>query len=746
MNDCKTEQAAQEPAANDADTTVMPIVTKNEVIMDSVQSQRYRILYLPADSSGKGYWISLDTETNIPRPFEPALLREHLMIGTMEKIADDSSVVLDEELTEKSIARRDRAWNLISGIVKREPEIYDISSRTELLRAVEVSSGVRINNIYGYLGRYWRSGFQRNALAPDYRKCGGARPAQSLDKRVGKRKRPGENGKALSDEDYKRFRDAISKFYQSSSGYSLRQTYNTMLAKYYVKPAEDNASAPVTMDADEKPSFNQFYYWYHRHSDEVENALKREGENKFALNHRAITGKTETGLLGPGDSFQIDATIADFYLVRKTDRSLLVGRPVIVLLKDSWSRMVTGMSVTLENSSCKVWKEALFNTGSPKTDYCKRYGVEIKDEEWPCHCLPNSITTDNGEFAVKAVDDIVRTLGITVENCPPYRGDLKGIIERTFKTFQLTLRPFLPGYVNKDAGERGAKDYRRNSCLDLETFTAILIRCVLFYNNHHYMHEYQRTEDMRNNNIPAIPIHLWNYGISHVSGTFKKVSKDACIEALLPKADATVTGKGIKLDGLYYICEEAVAEKWFERARISGTYTIPVRYSAQSCDTIYCKRKDGSYVSCSLAQAYQTYRNYSKDALEQAHENDLNTAAAHRQNEDQAFADLVSFADSQAEYCKKEGKSGNAIIKALNRHSIDVNRKAEQQELSGTAKAKQEQAALGLNTGSDDGNRPVTDTKPKSYDAVSDEIDRMLADIGAAERIDFPDSEQTKPE
>ena len=519
-----------------------------------------------------------------------------------------------------------------------------------------------------------------------------------------------------------------------------------MLAKYYIKPADDDTSAPVTMDADEKPSFSQFYYWYHHHSDEVMNALKREGENKFALRHRAITGKTETGLSGPGDSFQIDATIADFYLVRKTDRSLLVGRPVIVLLKDSWSRMVTGMSVTLENSSCQVWKEALFNTGSLKTDYCKRFGIEIKEEQWPCHCLPNSITTDNGEFAVKAVDEIVKSLGITVENCPPYRGDLKGIIERTFKTFQLTLRPFLPGYVDKDAGERGAKDYRKNSCLDLETFTAILIRCVLFYNNHHYMHEYPRTEDMRNNNIPAIPIHLWNYGISHVSGTFKKVSMDACIDALLPKADAIVTGKGINLDGLYYICEEAITEKWFERARISGTYKIPVRYSSQSCDTIYYKRKDGAYVSCSLAQAYQKYRNYSKEALEQAHENDLNTAAAHRQNEDQAFAELVSYAESETEHCKKDGESKSAIINALNRHSIDENRRSEQEELSGTAKAREEQAALGLNTSRDESNKTVADTKPKSYDTVSDEIDRMLAEIGATAQTDFLNSEQTKPE
>lgn len=755
MNDYKAETmspncATQDRIRNGADVANMPIVTKNEIVVDTVQSLRYRILYLPADNCGKGYWLPLDTATNIPKSFDLSLLREQLMIGTMEKSVDDSSVILDEELSEKGIARRDRAWGLISNIVTFEPDIYDNSSRAELLRSVETSSGVRMNNLYGYLGRYWRSGCQRNALAPDYRKCGGARVAQSLDKRVGRRKRPGENGKALNEKDHEWFRKAVSEFYQGSTGYSLRQTYNTMLAKYYIKPAEDDTSTPVTLSADEKPSFSQFYYWYHHHSDEVENTIKREGENKFALKYRAITGKTETELLGPGDSFQIDATIADFYLVRKTDRSLIVGRPVIVILKDSWSRMVTGLSVTLENSSCKVWKEALFNTGASKTDYCKRFGIEIKEEQWPCQCLPKSITTDNGEFAVKAVDEIVKTLGITVENCPPYRGDLKGIIERTFKTFQLTLKPFLPGYVDKDAGERGAKDYRRNSCLDLDTFTAILIKCVLFYNNHHYMHKYQRTEDMRKNNIPAIPAYLWNYGISHVSGTFKRVPMDSCIEVLLQKADATVTGEGIRLNGLYYICEEAIEQKWFERARVSGTYTIPVRYSSQSCDTIYYKKKDGTYASCALAQAYQKYKNYSQEALEQAHEDDLNMAASYRQNEDQAFSELVSYIESNVERCKSEGESGSAIIKALNRHSIDENRKAEQEELSGMTKAKGEQTALGLNmsnnveTSTASGADPAVGAKPKSFDTVSDEIDRLLADVGATSWSDF--SNNGRPE
>ena len=721
--------------------TELPRLTRNQIILDTIGSSRYRILYLPSDNEGKGYWITLDSNTNIPRAFDLADVQEKLLIGTMEKAVDQSTVILDEDLSPKGTARRDRAWNLIRNVVTIEPDIYIHSRRAELLRRVETASGVKMNNLYGYLGKYWKSGFQRNALAPDYSSCGGARTASSLENRVGKRKRAGANGKVLVEQDYQNFQAAISSYYQKDNGYTLKQTYERMLAKYYVRPASDPDSAPITLTADEKPSFGQFYYWHRHHGDAVEDARSREGEHNFVLKHRAITGKTETTLCGPGDSYQIDATIGDFYLVRKNDRSLLVGRPVIVFVKDAWSRMVTGMSVTLENSSCGVWKEALFNTASPKADYCRRFGIEINETQWPCQALPVSITTDNGEFAVKAVDEIVRTLGITVENCPPYRGDLKGIIERTFNTYQLALKPFIPGYVDKDAGERGARDYRKSSCLDFETFTAILIKTVLYYNNHHYMKDYQRTADMQKRNIPAIPLHLWNYGISHMSGTLRKVSPNDCIDVLLQKGEACVTGKGIRFNSLFYTCETAVTEKWFERARVSGTYTIPVRYSSLSCERIYFKGREGEYIPCSLVNAYSSYGNYTEADMALAHENDLAAEAAYVQEEDQAYAELASFIETNVDRCRNESQSGNVIIKALNRHSIDENRKAEKDEVNGTAKALEEQAGL---TGPEGG--PAADrkesAKPKSFGTVSDEIDRILADIGATTWSDFSSDNQ----
>lgn len=708
-----------------------PGLSRSQMIHDKLDNACYRILYLPENDNSQGFWIPVNTATNIPKAFDPADVKEKLMIGTMEKVADSQTVPSDADLSQKCISRRDRAWNLIRHVVTKEPDIYIASKRAELLKLIEDASGVKMNNLYGYLGKYWRSGFQPNALAPDYRNCGGARTVTNLKNRPGRKKRAGQNGKALTDRDFEAFRYAIGNYYQKGKGSSLTDAYNQMLASHYTVPRSADDASPVTMDADEKPSFTQFYYWHHKHGDAVEDACRREGEHQFNLKYRAITGRTETGLFGPGASFQIDATIGDFYLVMKSDKSRLVGRPVIVFLKDAWSRMITGMNITLENSSCNVWKEALLNSITSKADYCKKYGLMISESDWPCRVLPVSITTDNGEFAVKAVDSIVQGLGITVENCPPYRGDLKGIIERTFKTHQLALRPYVPGYVDRDAGQRGAEDYRKNSCLDLETFTAIMIKVVLYYNNSHYMETYPRTDDMREKKIPAVPRELWNYGVSHLSGALRTVQPDDYLDVLLQPGEAKVTGKGIELNHLYYTSAEAAARKWFERARIEGPYSIPVRYTPSSCEHIYVKGSDNKFITCSLVSAFAPYGNSTGESRDAAHEEDLDAMAAFRQAEDQAYAELAGFIETNVKRCKNERQNGSKIIASLNRHSINENKAAEMKEASGENKARREQAGLAPGSLPEAGNGTGThDVKPKSFGSVSDELDKMMAGLG----------------
>ncbi|WP_164907503.1 hypothetical protein [Clostridium septicum] len=45
---------------------------------------------------------------------------------------------------------------------------------------------------------------------------------------------------------------------------------------------------------------------------------------------------------GPGSLYQIDATVADVYLVSEFNRNWIIGRPVLYMVLDSFSRMIVG--------------------------------------------------------------------------------------------------------------------------------------------------------------------------------------------------------------------------------------------------------------------------------------------------------------------------------------------------------------------------------------------------------------------
>lgn len=126
---------------------------------------------------------------------------------------------------------------------------------------------------------------------------------------------------------------------------------------------------------------------------------------------------------------------------------------------------------------------ALTNMVTPKVEFCRQFGIDISHDDWPSHHAPRMILADRGELmSVRLGARIVHSLRIQIENTSPGRGDLKSIVERRFGVVPAIFKPFAPGYVKSDFGTRGARDYRRESAMDLTDFTKIVIHAVLEHN------------------------------------------------------------------------------------------------------------------------------------------------------------------------------------------------------------------------------------------------------------------------
>lgn len=601
-----------------------------EWLSDNKDKRIDRILWI-SESYEIVFLIDINEEKSLPRQVFINEIEDAIRSSVAVLIKKDpwATLITEEKLSGKAKLLRDTAWELIAPIVDREPLIYDryqrgslIEQAVEIYTAQEGNDKPRVASIYKYLKRYWQRGKNINALLPDYRNSGG-KGKQKLAGDV-KRGRPRKYandpeigiGINVTEETKMTFRVAISQFYHTSEKRSLVAAYEKMIQEYYSEEDlsnYDDLHGSTNMQ-DRIPSLVQFKYWYDlEHGQNVEKKIStRIGKREYLQNYRPITGNSTAEVTGPGARYQVDATVGDVYLVSSYNRKWIIGRPVIYVVIDVFSRMITGVYVGLEGPSWLGMMMALANTATDKVEYCRQYGIDISADDWPCHHLPDAILGDRGELISKNANVVTQNLNIKIENAAPFRPDWKGIVERRFRIINEKVKPFIPGAVDIDFNQRGGRDYRLDSKLDLEQFTQIVIQMILHHNNQHMLKDYPRTVEMIADEVIPIPAKLWQWGIVHCSGRLRTLDPDLIKLNLMPRGNATITEKGIKFKGIYYTCDRADREMWFSNARAGSLSRaekkLEVSYDPRKVDYIYIPAQDGrSFTQCILLESQSKY-------------------------------------------------------------------------------------------------------------------------------------------
>jgi len=576
----------------------------NKLISDVETGAQYIVLWI-APNNSYGYWYEMTGRSCKPVKFDIGNISS-VENALRYEITDFKapSTRKESDIGETEKAHRDRLWSMLKYALEYEPEIYERNSRAAILHKISDENSIEFSNLYPLLDRYWRSGKTKNAFIPAFYKRGNKGSVRnSKDRKIGRKPQNDiSDGKIITETDRKYFESAVKSHFLNRNKATFTAVYEKLLADFYSISTDDNKSGHKTlMPPGQRPTLRQFRYWYNKHRDIETEQKKRDGKTSFELNGRAVTGRSDFGLMGPGAQFQIDATVGDIYLVSQFDRSNLIGRPVIYFIVDVFSRMVTGMSVGIVGPSWIGMAGAITNMVTDKTAYCKEYGIEITESEWSCHHLPSVLRGDRGELISKNADNLANVLGIRVENAPPYRADLKGVIEQHFRTINTNSVALLPGGVKPDMSKRGGHDYRLDAQLDIRQLTKILIKCVIYYNSHHYMDYFERTEAMIRDNVKAVPSDLWEWGIRNCSGALRSFPAEQVRLAVMPSDKAIVTEKGIRFKGLFYSSDRAVRESWFVKARSSKRWQISVSYDPQDMATVYVRNEDdNTYDVCSL--------------------------------------------------------------------------------------------------------------------------------------------------
>jgi transposase InsO family protein len=402
---------------------------------------------------------------------------------------------------------------------------------------------------------------------------------------------------------------------------SWKKAYEETLKRYFYKDKRRNERGEIDYVL---PDWNlgeiftqgQFRYHYLKHRDEGRALLRRAGKRAFTLLHRRLKGPMRAD--GPGQIYLVDATLADVYLIsRFGGRVLLVGRPVVWVLIDVYSRMIVGLAVRFEHEGWMGLKLALVNTTSDKVTFCKKYGLHIAEEEWPAKYLCEEIGGDRGPLISEKMNSFISDLNVEVSNTPPYRPDWKGVVERLFKSLNIMVFNWLPGGVVPRS--RGEEDYRLHATLTIEELTAALIDAVLVHNNEQLVPEgYEIDPDFFTTGKAPTPLEIYRWGCDNKGGHLRERDPERIRINLLEQARAAAaTGQGIEfkhpgqLGGkpLLYDCPDPRFKGAFLRNNEAKRLKPTVFYDQGYADEIYVRFRPGEeMIACPLKDSHSIYR------------------------------------------------------------------------------------------------------------------------------------------
>lgn len=563
-------------------------------------------------------------------------------LEAMKSVSTEAYTIfaVDEDISTAQRRERDRRFALIKPLLDNTC-ICDKPHRNEIVKQVVGEHGVSRRTVLQYLWKYWV--YQnKNILLPTGRASAKAH-------------------KLTADE--KAIRWALNKYYYTPQKQSLQTAYKMMLRAKFC-----DAQGKLKPDY---PTFWQFRYFFRKNRDPISETISRQGLKAYQRNHRPFTGSVCDYAHTIG-VYMTDATVADIYIVSRLSRKP-IGRPVIYTMVDAYSRLITGVYVGLEGGQYAL-RLLLQNTFTDKVSFCHQHGIDIDPQDWPSHHLPTKIMTDRGsEFVAGMLENLCENYHIEIENLPAYRPDLKGVVEKLFDLIQSAYKPLLKGkgVIESDTQERGAPDYRRQGTLDLEQFTAVVLRCVLFYNAKSVQTGFTRIPAMIEANTPPLAASIWSFCEAQDDCPVHEATDKRLLYTLLPRMEGRITQRGVEVFGLRYT--NCNLKKRFVTAGLRGRESVQIAYMPECIDTIWLY-ENGTYTALALVQ--KTYLGKTLAEVADAQQREKVERTDWKKQELQAQLNLMDDIQSIADRSERTMSDRGNISKQI-QHNRRTTRKQE---------------------------------------------------------------------
>ncbi|MDR7270665.1 putative transposase [Pelomonas saccharophila] len=228
-------------------------------------------------------------------------------------------------------------------------------------------------------------------------------------------------------------------------------------------------------------------------------AMLREGKPAADRKFRTVVRSVKSSHIL--ERVEVDHTPLDLFLV--DEKTMLpLGRPIVTILIDHYSRMVLGYYIGFGQPSTAAVMSALRHAILPKKPAEPVVpGLKVV-HTWNCYGRPLALILDNGlEFHGNDLESVALDLGITLQFCPKREPRFKGTVERFLRTLNYSFAHQLPGTSFARLHQRGDYDPAKHALLTLVEFRHLFEKWLLDI--------YGQT---LHRGVNGVPMALWDEG------------------------------------------------------------------------------------------------------------------------------------------------------------------------------------------------------------------------------------------
>lgn len=476
-----------------------------------------------------------------------------------------------------------------------------------LVRETMARSSISKSLVYKLWSQLLRYGLDENSLYPNFDRCGAPGVFRPCDPPLGgaiPRKKAGR----------KSLRERVARMHGktvecSQPGMTLKWTSLVLAADKKIplpKPrwkerhkqiissgfagraAEVGGKFAIIPPAlGDYPSSSQVKWLLTKELQRIQRVVERTTKRHFASQMRGLKSRMWAGVAGPNHTWAIDSTIGDVFLRSSINRAWIIGRPVLYIVVDVWSTAIVGFYVCLTGPSWSTASVALFNATCGPAISQRIYDYTPMGSLFPCPSLCYQLLCDRGEYLSKRHAHSSLQLGYNVSFTPPYRGDLKGLVEVTNRIAKDEQFLFIPGaidYRRKELELR--KSHPEESVMTPREYVAFLFEIFTNY-NFNADRRHRLDADMIGAGVFPSPAGLWRWGHDVGLAYRREVHPDQLIEQLLPRTTARIRRDGVRFASCEYSHPALDELNWTATARNLGGWDIDAYHHPASMGSIW---------------------------------------------------------------------------------------------------------------------------------------------------------------